>query len=57
MKSKIYQQLTPQSEIDKVWDEYHQTKDRKLKSQLREEYKRLVSEDEKQVGWKRYQKL
>ena len=57
MKSKIYQQLTPQSEIDKVWDEYHKTKDRKLKSQLREEYKRLVSEDEKQVGWRRYQKL
>jgi len=57
MKSKIYQQLTPQSEIDKVWDEYHKTKDRKLKSQLREEYRRLASEDEKQVGWNRYQKL
>lgn len=57
MKSKIYQQLTIQSEIDKVWEEYHQTKDRKLKSQLRDEYRRLASEDEKQVGWKRYQKL
>ena len=57
MKSKIYQQLTPQSEIDKVWEEYHKIKDRKLKSQLREEYRRLASEDEEQVGWKRYQKL
>ena len=56
MKSKIYQP-THQSESDKVWEEYHKTKDRKLKSQLREEYRRLASEDEKQVGWKRYQKL
>lgn len=57
MKSKIYQQLTPQSEIDRIWEEYHKTKYRKLKSQLREEYRRLASEDEKQVGWRRYQKL
>ncbi len=54
MKSIVYQAITTPSEIDKVWEAYHQTKDRKLRAELRNRYKRLVEEDTKQSGFKRY---
>ena len=54
---RIYQDISPMQRIDVVWMEYHRTKDRKRRSELREEYRRLAQLDQEQTGFKRYQKL
>lgn len=57
MTKKIYQDISPAPRIDRVFMDYHATKDRKKRAELREEYKRLLEADRKQTGIRRYVNL
>jgi hypothetical protein len=42
------------AQIYHVWQAYRKSRSKKEKKELRAKYERLVDEDTKQVGWKRY---